>query len=160
MDSNSTGSITSSASPLTVIETTSREPPATDFRDEFIATVRVAVLGVALFLTMAGNIVVLVLVLQSKPKSAHLSRIYYFLLHLSIADILAAKSFRSVQRAKAEETTESMRLTYSTISAQHIRVTTCFDVISFVLFNGANAVSLLTANAEKRTSVIRHKPVG
>ncbi|XP_022706791.1 oxytocin receptor-like isoform X5 [Varroa jacobsoni] len=88
MDSNSTGSITSSASPLTVIETTSREPPATDFRDEFIATVRVAVLGVALFLTMAGNIVVLVLVLQSKPKSAHLSRIYYFLLHLSIADIL------------------------------------------------------------------------
>lgn len=71
-----------------MIETTSREPPATDFRDEFIATVRVAVLGVALFLTMAGNIVVLVLVLQSKPKSAHLSRIYYFLLHLSIADIL------------------------------------------------------------------------
>ncbi|XP_022643677.1 oxytocin receptor-like isoform X4 [Varroa destructor] len=99
MDSNSTGSITSSASPLTVIETTSREPPATDFRDEFIATVRVAVLGVALFLTMAGNIVVLVLVLQSKPKSAHLSRIYYFLLHLSIADILVGGQILSISAA-------------------------------------------------------------
>ncbi|OQR69208.1 oxytocin receptor-like, partial [Tropilaelaps mercedesae] len=79
---------TNSTPPTSTVTATPKAAATSDPRDEVIARVRVAILSLALLFTLAGNTVVLKLVLQSRPKTVHLSRIYSFLLHLSAADIL------------------------------------------------------------------------
>ncbi|XP_078511657.1 isotocin receptor-like [Lissotriton helveticus] len=63
------------------------EPAGRSDRDEQLARVEIAVLGVIFLIAAAGNLI-LILVLWRRRKK--LSRMYVFMLHLSIADLVVA----------------------------------------------------------------------
>ena len=75
---NITGNDTNSSCPLT---------PETQQhgRDEVLAKIEIAVLGLILFLALFGNLVVIIVLLHRKRK---LSRMQLFIIHLACADIL------------------------------------------------------------------------
>ena len=57
-------------------------------RDEGLAQAEIATLAVMFVVTVVGNVAVL-LALSARPRKK-LSRMYYFILHLSIADLCTA----------------------------------------------------------------------
>ncbi|XP_037084793.1 oxytocin receptor-like [Pollicipes pollicipes] len=65
------------------------EDPVGPGRDEFLATIEICVLFAIFLMALAGNSSIL-LALQGIRSNRCMSRVHYFMLHLSVADILVA----------------------------------------------------------------------
>ena len=64
-------------------------PSKTDYRNESLATIEITVLVIIFILAIVGNVFILYALIEQK-KFRPLSRIYYLIAHLSIADLLVA----------------------------------------------------------------------
>lgn len=64
-------------------------PSKSDERDEFLATIEIIVLAIIFVLAIVGNAFILYAIMEQK-RFRPLSRIYYLIAHLSIADLLVA----------------------------------------------------------------------
>lgn len=67
----------------------SSEPPLDDARDEYLARWEIAVLTSIFLVTIIGNVLVLLaLYARRHYQRRKFTRMYFFILHLSVADLL------------------------------------------------------------------------
>lgn len=76
-------------SPDYLNSTSSPEPEQADARDEYLARWEIAVLTSIFLITLIGNVLVLLaLYAKGRYQRRKFTRMHFFILHLSIADLL------------------------------------------------------------------------